>query len=104
MYKFKLILYDWGICVTDDLEKLLVNGTVCSGAVHYKDREIYLNSNLDKVDICKAIKHELTHAVLYETQINLQHSYNEEDLCELMAKWGEFIVKLSGDIVKKLIG
>lgn len=103
MYKFKLILYEWGICVTDDLEKLLVNGTICSGSVHYKDREIYLNSNLDEVDLYKTIRHELTHAVLYETQLNLQHSYSEEDLCELLAKWGEFIVNLAKDIINKLL-
>ena len=103
MHKFKLILYEWNICITDDLEKLLVNGTVCSGAVHYKDREIYLNSNLDEVDLYKAVRHELTHAVLYETQVNLQHSYSEEDLCELIAKWGAFIVKLAEELVNKLL-
>lgn len=102
MYKFKLILYKWQVGITDDKEKLRVNGTVCSGAVHYRDREIYLNSNLVGADLYKTIRHELTHAVLYETQVNLQQSYCEEDLCELMAKWGEFIVKLAEDVVKNI--
>ena len=102
MYKFKLFLYNWSIGKTQDKSKLMVDRKVCSGAVHYKDREIFVDDGLGPVDLYKVVRHELTHAVLYETQLNLNVQYSEEDMCELMAKYGSFIVKLSEEIIENL--
>lgn len=100
--KIKTLLGEWEVKLTDDPEKLRVNGTVGKGAVHYKERKVYVDSRINLPDRAKVLRHEFTHVTLYETQLDLNMEYEEEDLCELIAKYGEYIVELTRDILKKL--
>lgn len=102
MFEFKLLLSKWKICRTDEREKLLVDGKLCKGSIHYRAREIYISDDIFNDDLGKVIRHELSHAVLYETQLNLNTTYSEEDLCEFMAKYGEFITSKTNEIIKNM--
>ena len=100
---FRLVVGVWNIEITDENEKLLVNNKRCSGAIRYKERTIYIDSELNENDLGKVIRHELTHAVLYETQIELKEHYTEEDVCEFMAKYGEIVNTICEDLLKEII-
>ena len=102
MKKFSLLLYEWTFMLTEDKSNLTVNGELCKGSVHYSSREIFADRNLSLEDLYKVVRHELTHAVLYETQIDLKRQYTEEDVCEVMAKFGEFIVNKAAEIIKAI--
>lgn len=97
--KIKLFLYEWEVLCTVSKQELEVNGKECKGCVHYSDRKIYVYKNLSLEDKFKVLRHELTHAVLYETQIELKEHYTEEDMCELMAKYGPFIVEKANELL-----
>lgn len=101
MHKFRPLYVEWTLEFTTNVEDLRVNGQICKGAVHYKDRRVCIDKNLSKVDMYKVIRHELTHVVLYETQLDLNRNYTEEDLCELMAKYGAFIISETNEIMDK---
>ena len=67
--------------------------------IQYKDRTIYIDSRISIESEEHCLIHELTHAVIYETQIMPISQYNEEHLCELMALYGKFIITLSNKII-----
>lgn len=100
--KFNLILYSWNITLTDDIESLTAGGKVCSGTIHYSTQDIYIDKALSLIDKYKTIRHELTHAIIYETQINTDVTYTEEDICEFVAKYGAFINSKTEEIIEKL--
>ena len=83
----------WKIILTEDKEPLRANGKFCKGCTHYKDAEIYIYKDTSKRDRRRLLAHELGHAYLYETQVELKEHYTEEDMCEFLAKFGERIVK-----------
>lgn len=99
--KIKLLLYEWEIVYTVNKQDLNVDGKECKGCVHYSERRIYVHKNLSLEDKFKVLRHELTHAVLYETQIELKEYYTEEDMCELMSKYGAFIVEKTNELLNE---
>ena len=98
---FKLLLGIWNLEITDDAEKLLVNNKKCGGSIVYKERTIYIDSSLTN-DFQRVLLHELTHAVLYETQLQLSNSYTEEDMCEFVGKYGGLIWSVYLNIVEEI--
>lgn len=97
--KITTLLDEWELEYTEDTEKLTVKGVLGQGSVHYRQRKIYIDERLNLQDREKVIRHELTHVVLYETQIRLVDSYSEEDICEFMAKFGRYINTLVNNII-----
>lgn len=102
--KFKLVINTWNISLTDITEKLTAGGELCSGTIHYSTQEIFIDKNLRPIDLAKTIRHELTHAVIYETQITTGITYTEEDMCEFLAKYGEIITSLANNIISNIRG
>ena len=98
-----LVLYTWGIELTDNKEELTVKDELCKGCIHYSERKIYLDKNLSLPDLYIVMRHELTHAVLYETQIELKESYTEEDMCEFVGKYGKLISSKVDEIIEIII-
>lgn len=98
---FKLLLGIWNLEITDDAKKLLVNNKKCGGSIVYKERTIYIDSSLTN-DFQRVLMHELTHAILYETQLQLSDSYSEEDMCEFVGKYGKLICDIYDEIVQDL--
>lgn len=93
----------WNIELTDDKEKLMVDNKFCKGSIHYNDACIYIYRNLSLRHIKRVLLHELTHAVIYETQSFYKESYSEEDMCEFISRYSLYINKIFRKAIKELI-
>lgn len=81
----------WTIIRTDEPEKLLMNNKRLKGVTVYKDNTVYINDELIGNRLNKVLLHELSHIYIYETQIEMKEFYDEEMLCDFMAKFGNQI-------------
>lgn len=92
----------WSITeVAGSDSSLLVDGKRCRGATHYFKREIYIDKDLTPEDKKQTLIHELSHATLYDTQIELKEEYSEENLCDFMAMYGAGIIRVAEDYLRK---
>ena len=82
--------------------KLSYKGSPAWGLTYYKIKSIYIDKELAKDHKLEVIRHELTHAVIFETQLSEHKKYNEEDMCELVARYGKIIVELAEKVSNKL--
>ena len=77
--------------VNEDVMNNEMKNDYTLGVTIYKTQEILLLEN--QANIIKTLKHELTHVWLYEYGHD-QHddnSYNNEDICEIVASSNNFI-------------
>jgi len=102
MKSFSIWGNEWRLELTENKEELQVNGRFCKGAIHYRDSKIFIYTETSFKDRTRILLHELTHAVLYETQIELKEFYTEEDMCELMAKYGQYIIELYKGLISEI--
>lgn len=91
----------WNIMFTEDEPLLLVNNHRCKGSIVYKSRTIYIDSSVNKTSMKRILAHELTHAVLYDTQMCLKEEYNEEDMCEFCGLYATVIHNITRNCIKK---
>lgn len=92
----------WSIIeVAGSDSSLFIDGKHCRGATHYFNREIYINKDLTPEDKKQTLIHELVHATLYDTQIELKEEYSEENLCDFVAMYGEGVVRVAEDYLRK---
>lgn len=95
---------DWRVSLVDpDSLGLQTSNGQNWGTTQYVTKDIYINNELHENDIDEVLIHELTHALLSETQIKDAHKYSEEDVCELMGMYARIIVDLA-DKVRAGIG
>lgn len=95
----------WKVCeVPTDSEKLLwKNAAPAWGMTWYREKSIYIDKELPKDQKIDTIRHELTHAVIFETQFAHNKKYNEEDLCDLMGIYGKIINDLADKVYNKFV-
>ena len=96
--KFIINDAEWTIKkVNEDVMNNEMKNDYTLGVTIYKTQEILLLEN--QVNIIKTLKHELTHVWLYEYAHNQRddNSYNNEDICEIVASSNNFI----NEIVEK---
>jgi Zn-dependent peptidase ImmA (M78 family) len=98
----KIFQNNWTVIVTNSPKDLVINNKQCKGSILYKDSVIFLDENTSDKDRQRIIRHELAHAMLYETQISLRDCYTEEDLCEFIAIYGNLIEEMATDILSKI--
>lgn len=97
--------YNWCIELTDNIENLTnKEGNICKGTTSYKNKTIYLDYKISEETAKHVLIHELTHVYIYETQLELKSYYNEEDLCEFVAMYGERVIKKAKSILKAVKG
>lgn len=70
---------------------LLVDGDYNDGVTHFTSRQIAINRDLLPDQKRHVVLHELTHAWLESTQIEIKEAYTEENLCEFMGLYGDVI-------------
>lgn len=98
----------WRVCVVDVHDpSLLLDGELRRGCTWWNSQKICLSNELDERTAYKVIAHELTHAVLYVTQIkdlgsSTTENFTEEDVCEFMALYGAQIADIAQDLMEKL--
>ena len=103
--KFKINGVDWQIEKCSNSELQLADGLFC-GRTFFFDRKIYINKDLIPNVIEETVRHELTHAFLYQTQILSQEkdfAYSEEMLCEFVGKYGKAIEKIAERYLKECV-
>ena len=100
--EFILLKDIWKVEFTDDKEKLRVDGKVCGGSVHYKPRQIYIDKELPENDLRRTLMHEISHAIIYETQIEYKEFYTEENLCEFVGKYGDLVCEICRGILEEM--
>ena len=100
--EFILLKDIWKVEFTDDKEKLRVDGKVCGGRVHYKPRQIYIDKELPQSDMRRTLMHEISHAIIYETQIEYKEFYTEENLCEFVGKYGDLVSEICNGIMTNI--
>lgn len=71
---------------------LYIDGKHCRGVTRYLEREICVSSELSPCDKRQTLIHELAHAFLYDTQIEIKDEYTEENLCDFMAMYADDII------------
>ena len=81
---------------------LTVDGTACRGATWCGQAKIYLSNELKGDQVMRVILHELTHAYICSTQAINTESWTEEDVCDLVAIYGNDIVVLARAVHRSL--
>lgn len=75
---------------------LLAEGKRCSGTCHYHQQEIYLSESLKPDSKYSILCHELSHAFLFETQLDKKsENFSEEELCDFMGMYGKSIMQIA---------
>ena len=83
----------WSIIEVDEKDdRLKVDDKECWGTCKYDCQHIYLCKQAMLGKKKQTLIHELSHAFVYEYLLKIQESYDNEDLCEFVAKYGERIV------------
>jgi Zn-dependent peptidase ImmA (M78 family) len=85
-YKYKIQDID-----NMDSEELTVGGIKCYGTTDYLKQMIYMWSNATKERYNSTLRHELSHATLESYGLS-KESYTEEEVCDIIANYGEDIV------------
>lgn len=67
----------------------------CRGITRFPEQKIYLDRNLKYDTKYSVLCHELSHAFLYETQIQNAETFDEEMLCEFVGIYGKKIVQIA---------
>lgn len=62
------------------------------GIINFADEEIYINGNLTLNKIKQTLVHEITHAYINEYGFKSIDYFDEEQLCEFMAMYGDSIL------------
>ena len=93
----------WQVLTADAHDpELIADGHSCTGTTWCGHFKIFLSNELSGSRLLRTIKHELTHVFIYSTQCEIPETFNEEQICELVAIYGEEIVKISGDIFARI--
>ena len=87
----------------DNYVNIASNGESILGLCDVANRKIYLHKDLDLYTKRKTLRHELMHAVLYEYGLN-KDSYTEEQICDLLGTYGEFICDCANNYFKNKEG
>lgn len=89
----------WEVFTADAHDpELIADGRTCVGTTWCGHFKIFLSNELRGSRLLRTIRHELTHAFIYSTQCEIPETFNEEQICEFVAIYGEEIVAKSADI------
>lgn len=90
------------IGISDYLDdKLEVDGTESYGVTYFDTHEIYIYTGLKEKAGLETLRHEITHAYLNEYMEN-KKTYNVEEVCEIIGKYGKTIVEKADKEAEKL--
>lgn len=89
--KVKIKDYDYEIVEEEDGNNVYIDGEEMRlGLCDFINQKIYIHKNIRRERKYKTLVHELTHAFL-ESYGFIQESYDEEQLCEIMALYSNEI-------------
>lgn len=79
------------------------DGSLSIAACDNDTKTLYFANNLHGTKLKKAISHEVTHAAMFSYGVKLTHD-QEELLADLLATYGEEVIKVANDLFKKIKG
>ena len=82
--------------------ELMVNNEPCRGTTWCGHQRIYISNELPLDCALRVIRHEVTHAYIWSTQISLPKAYDEEYICDFIAMWAPQILAASVTIYAAL--
>ena len=103
--KIKIIGKDYDVKFVDpyapEMHKLdLKPGERSLGLTMYFEDAIYIVNDLSEAETLRVLRHELTHAVIHETQLTECASFDEEEVCELMARFAPLVCEAADKVMK----
>lgn len=102
MIDIKILGQKWKVFLFDEDRYIRRLGDDSSGLTNTTTKEIYFNQEELHRDV---VIHELTHALKAETcteSANLTADQVEEMFCDLVAKHGDYIIRLGRKLFKEL--
>lgn len=81
---------------------LYYDGGFSRGATWCTSQVIALSDDLNLYTASTVILHELSHAFLASTQVSVPESFNEEQVCNFVADYGEQIQRMASSIYQTL--
>jgi hypothetical protein len=102
--KFILNFDEWEIKEIEQ-EKLLKiynenydeESNFCFGVTIYPQHKIWINKNMCEEQKIKTLKHELTHAYIWEHGLYNVPSFTEEMVCDLVAACSDIVMEISSN-------
>ena len=93
----------WGIYFVDPEHPMLMreNGSFSIGACDHITRNIYINDTLVSSMFKKVLCHEIVHAAMFSYNVFLDVE-EEEVIANIIAKYGEEIIKITNSLFTKL--
>lgn len=82
--------------------ELMVDNEPCRGTTWCGHQRIYISNELSPECALRVIRHEVTHAYIWSTQIYLPKTFDEEYICDFMAVWAPCILDTSKRIFEVL--
>ena len=90
--------------VSSENKALTLDGRKCRGATWCGQQRIVLSAMLNQHTARRVITHEVTHAFVWATQVHVQKTYTEEEMCDFIACYGTQINRCADEIYTALIG
>ena len=95
----------WQVELADaNSPELMVNNEPCRGTTWFSHQRIYISNELSPECALRVIRHEVTHAYIWSTQISWPKTYDEEYICDFLAMWAPQILSASIQIFNALYG
>lgn len=99
---FSIANQEWVIRVVDSHDaRMIVDGDVCRGCTWVGQNEICMSNELTDRTFKRVLLHELVHAYLSATQMDIPDTFNEEQLCEFFAIYSAEILDLANTIEQR---
>ena len=103
--KIRIIGKDYDVKFVDpyapELQKIdLKPGDRALGLTMYYEDAICIANDLSAAETARVLRHEITHAVIHETQLTEGVHYDEEAVCELMARFAPLVCELADDVMR----
>ena len=82
--------------------ELIADGGPCRGTTWCGHQRIYISNELTPDCAVRVIRHEVTHAYIWSTQMSLPKTFDEEYICDFVAMWAPQILAASKRIFNTL--
>lgn len=91
-FMFNVLSSSWEIIEIPGNDSLLMlDGERCQGITYFDSHKIYIDKDMMPDKKRNTLLHELVHAVLFSTQVEVKKKYTEENLCDFIGMYGDLI-------------
>lgn len=93
----------WSIEVVDPHDPTMyVDGVNCRGTCWHGTQQIFLSKELNHRTALRVVTHELTHAWIASTQMDVPDAFTEEMVCDFIAIYADDIITMAAKVTHDL--